>query len=389
MGSESLSSSFSSLSTILSTTPPVHHSDMRPRSDGEMSRPCQPLSAPTTIPYSPELRSHSLFHRPAGKPVRDMLPTLSFKTTRPDYHTQPTHGGPPTTVQHVTTAPAFGEPPELHLTPQQSHHAAVCRQPAAHQPPNSPTSSALSSPVTHANPAAIPLGAPPVFQPRRDIPVDAAVAAEPSSKRVCCNLCGKSFAGMSSHNRHVSRTHERARPFACDLCPATFGQKGSLDRHRAAVHLKRRPHVCELCGKGFGRADNLRIHVKTVHLKSKPFKCQTCGKAFGGKRPLAVHEATVHQRQKPLECPLCCKRFGQRSNLNAHLRQVHKQEPRSMTTAPGHQPTFTQERAWQYAGVPIPQVPSPSSSSSPGAPPQGLASVHRPHSAMPITSLLQ
>lgn len=142
-------------------------------------------------------------------------------------------------------------------------------------------------------------------------------------QRVECRLCGKNFSGISSHNRHVSRTHHKARPFSCTDCGLQFGQKGSLDRHTAAVHLKARPFNCEFCGKGFGRKDNMKIHMTTVHLKRKPFKCDMCIKSFGGKRPLKIHRQTVHFKERPLQCPYCHKRFGQRSNLNVHIK-VHK-----------------------------------------------------------------
>lgn len=147
------------------------------------------------------------------------------------------------------------------------------------------------------------------------------------TRRVTCVLCGKSFSGVSSHNRHVSRTHHKARPFGCTQCPKSFGQKGSLERHISGVHRKERPYSCDFCSKGFGRSDNLRIHVSTVHMKQRPYKCTACAKSFGGKRPLTIHWQTVHLKQRPLECVLCARRFGQRSNLNAHIRQVHKREP--------------------------------------------------------------
>ncbi len=152
---------------------------------------------------------------------------------------------------------------------------------------------------------------------------------EPSctaNRKVICQLCGKSFSGISSHNRHVSRTHHKARPFECQYCPQSFGQKGSLQRHISGVHRKERPFSCTFCAKLFGRSDNLRIHISTVHMKERPHKCPQCSKRFGGKRALKIHQQTVHLKLRPLECSICARRFGQKSNLNAHLRRVHKQE---------------------------------------------------------------
>lgn len=170
-------------------------------------------------------------------------------------------------------------------------------------------------------------------------------------QRVECGLCGKSFSGISSHNRHVSRTHHKARPFSCADCGLQFGQKGSLDRHTAAVHLKARPFSCDYCGKGFGRKDNMKIHMTTVHLKRKPFKCDMCPKSFGGKRPLKIHRQTVHFKERPLQCTYCDKRFGQRSNLNVHIK-VHKRCSSSLPpiVSPPHSPVGSVDEGGRVNG---------------------------------------
>lgn len=255
--------------------------------------------------------------------------------------------------------------------------ALVCneaQQPnAAAPPPRLPSFTHLHPVGPSPSPApATPL---PTIQLPAISPPTPSVTPSPSStptRRVVCQLCKKSFSGVSSHNRHVSRTHHKKRPFSCHQCHASFGQKGSLERHIASVHRKERPFQCEYCAKSFGRSDNLRIHISTVHLKQRPHKCPQCPKSFGGKRPLKIHQQTVHEKKRPLECILCSRRFGQRSNLNAHLRQVHKQEPPPSSLPVASTPTSITNTISVTGATPLPplgslsfELPtSPTSSSS-------------------------
>ena len=56
--------------------------------------------------------------------------------------------------------------------------------------------------------------------------------------RLPCNHCGKTFAGESRLNDHVSSIH---------------------------TPDEEKPHRCTVCGRGFGRPDKLHAHIKVVH----------------------------------------------------------------------------------------------------------------------------
>lgn len=267
------------------------------------SFPCLSPALPSAIPPSPPSSASSVTVPPQWPiPESNRLSHICDKNISPhlpqitlsiQHHQAPTH------VLHYLKHPSPTSP----RSNDPSHLQLLSPKPTQlHTSPYSP-----SAPPTTASPS---LSAQ-YFQ------------STAPQQRVECGLCGKSFSGISSHNRHVSRTHHKARPFSCADCGLQFGQKGSLDRHTAAVHLKARPFSCDYCGKGFGRKDNMKIHMTTVHLKRKPFKCDMCPKSFGGKRPLKIHRQTVHFKERPLQCPYCDKRFGQRSNLNVHIK-VHR-----------------------------------------------------------------
>lgn len=279
------------------------------------SLPCLSPTLPSAFPPSPPSSASSVTVLPrwsCSEPSR--LPLMSGKESL-------------SALPHITLD--VRQPPSRtfhHLNLETLSSPQVNNSNSLHLPSSTPAQF-HSSPYSISAPTASPNFVSQYFQ------------SHAPQQRVECGLCGKSFSGISSHNRHVSRTHHKARPFSCADCGLQFGQKGSLDRHTAAVHLKARPFSCDYCGKGFGRKDNMKIHMTTVHLKRKPFKCDMCPKSFGGKRPLKIHRQTVHFKERPLQCPYCDKRFGQRSNLNVHIK-VHKRCSSSLPpiVSPPHSP---------------------------------------------------
>lgn len=299
-------------------------------------------SSPSSLTHSTGLpRTTTLSTIPAGSippvlpPVADLSPQLKY----------PSHQGQSSQQTHPVVLP------RAHHTLKTELELATTRNPqlTAISPalcPSIPSHTQMAD--VHALSATVASGNSGTAQA-----TSRPVGTQPpqaTQQRVECGLCGKSFSGISSHNRHVSRTHHKVRPFSCTDCGLQFGQKGSLDRHTAAVHLKSRPYSCDFCGKGFGRRDNMKIHMTTVHLKKKPFKCDMCPKSFGGKRPLKIHRQTVHFKQRPLQCTWCDKRFGQRSNLNVHIK-VHQ---RRASASPS--PVSSRDDSTQPAVAGAPQM---------------------------------
>ena len=86
--------------------------------------------------------------------------------------------------------------------------------------------------------------------------------------RLPCNHCGKTFAGESRLNDHVSSIH---------------------------TPDEEKPHRCTVCGRGFGRPDKLHAHVKVVHENIKDVLCRHgCGARFSCSGNRNLHEKNKH-----------------------------------------------------------------------------------------------
>jgi uncharacterized Zn-finger protein len=127
-----------------------------------------------------------------------------------------------------------------------------------------------------------------------------------------CNVCFKSFVGVS-----LLKKHKRLQHSSGDDNAAAQRRKAKLSATR--VDGK---HVCHLCGKIYAHGNGLRLHIRTLHQREQSYSCESCPKRFGRPDSLAKHRR-VHTRQQNFICEFCPRAFSQSSNLIKHRSIQH------------------------------------------------------------------
>ena len=147
----------------------------------------------------------------------------------------------------------------------------------------------------------------------------------PSQRPVCCDQCGKSFAGTKNLKNHLE-THE-IKELMCDKCDKVFTSITNLKSHIYRMH-RDLSLDCQYCGQVFKSYGNLRGHVMRNH-EEKKFKCEFCGKGFICKTKMNCHKKSVHSKTASYICSHGCgKAYTDPSNLRAHERTTHEGKPR-------------------------------------------------------------
>jgi hypothetical protein len=83
--------------------------------------------------------------------------------------------------------------------------------------------------------------------------------------RLECDLCDKTYVGISNLRRHINQNHSSQREkHTCDKCNKAYADLSSLKRHIASNHGSGK-HVCESCGVEFTRRTSLVRHLKVLH----------------------------------------------------------------------------------------------------------------------------
>ncbi|XP_045527088.1 zinc finger protein 233-like isoform X1 [Pieris brassicae] len=132
-----------------------------------------------------------------------------------------------------------------------------------------------------------------------------------------CQFCAAGFERCMDLSDHVTKHHNKIKPYQCTVCNKRFTQQGGLAQHMRA-HSGDKPFNCTYCPKAFTQKSGLDQHLR-IHTKSKPYKCVICSKAFCQSVHLQQHMRT-HTNVAPFQCIICQKRFKQSSHLNYHLK---------------------------------------------------------------------
>ncbi|XP_053696781.1 zinc finger protein 665-like [Sabethes cyaneus] len=138
---------------------------------------------------------------------------------------------------------------------------------------------------------------------------------KPNKGPFCCEICGKSYATVSSMVVHRG-SHAEYQRFKCDECPKAFTYRCFLENHKRAEHLHERL-ICPLCGKQFKYSQDLKVHTKQ-HAEDKPFKCDQCPSVFRYPSALRCHKA-LHVKTV-FTCDVCQKVFKYDNSLRVHKR---------------------------------------------------------------------
>ncbi|CAN8076401.1 unnamed protein product [Agarophyton chilense] len=117
------------------------------------------------------------------------------------------------------------------------------------------------------------------------------VAADTTSDRLRCQMCGQRFARRSNLFKHLRSVHDDRRRFACRSCPYKFKRQDHLLKHMRSVHDRMRNFVCDICGFGFAEKFNRDKHRRSIHMTKRAFQCP-CGAYF-------------QDREKMLKCLRC------------------------------------------------------------------------------------
>jgi len=102
-------------------------------------------------------------------------------------------------------------------------------------------------------------------------PVDSE-EGQPSSKKVVCDLCGKTMT-RGRLKTHKIDVHFKSGKYECDMCPRRFAVPSDFKRHVDSHGDDYQ--ACQLCGDRFKQQCTLWKHMKT-HTVEKNWRCEVC-----------------------------------------------------------------------------------------------------------------
>ena len=142
---------------------------------------------------------------------------------------------------------------------------------------------------------------------------------------------GGAYEGTKADvKHHISRVHNKDRPYRCADCTKAFPTKQHLDDHRR-THTGERAYPCTWpgCPQAFALQSNLTRHL-LVHTGDKPYKCTAdtakCTKAYASKRALLDHVAACHNGEPRWQCPhaKCGEWFNSCTARSVHVQKAHQ-----------------------------------------------------------------
>lgn len=152
--------------------------------------------------------------------------------------------------------------------------------------------------------------------------LEAHIRVEHQGERQICAICGKLFKYGTDLRRH-QRQHSEEKPFKCEQCPAAFRHMSNLRSHKA-THSKT-VYPCDVCRKEYRSADGLRKHKRT-HTEGSRFQCEICNRKFSQKAPLMKH-MTIHTLDRQLKCVVCEQIYYKKVELMIHQAKEHPNHP--------------------------------------------------------------
>lgn len=176
-------------------------------------------------------------------------------------------------------------------------------------------------------------------------PAKKLLVKEEVEKECLCQTCGEVFSTKKAHQTHVRQhkkekekkmgdepkpstvkkvfnefTDNKPKSFHCDLCGKSFRGKDTLQRH-VRTHTGEKNYICEICSKGFYTKSEINRHVR-YHRKHYRYICSICAKGFVDKTRFR-HHMMAHKNVRPHKCPICNKEFILRGKMKIHLARRH------------------------------------------------------------------
>lgn len=96
--------------------------------------------------------------------------------------------------------------------------------------------------------------------------------AGPSSSKITCTECDRSFDTTEMYEEHLKVFHQRSRvpvrprtaSYSCPDCDKKFTAPSKRDLHHDAIHKGLKPHVCHICDKAFAYKGGMSSFMKLI-----------------------------------------------------------------------------------------------------------------------------
>ena len=159
-----------------------------------------------------------------------------------------------------------------------------------------------------------------------------------------CDICEKTFYGITALRIHRRRLHERKGDLLCDLCDDTFDRPSRLEDHKKSKHLKQQ-FECDICMKTFNARRLLQFHIERLHTtkQSNRYFCDICDKEFQMKPDFLKHYRGFHKNVQEFLCEYCDKKLSTKLTLEKHIGRFHTDKVTSKFQCEKCQKTFTLE----------------------------------------------